>query len=176
VLKKILLVVVMVVGGLLIYAAFKPDSFKVQRTAMIAATPGKLFPLIDDMKAFNSWNPYVRDDPTVHLKYEGAATGPGAAYAWKSEKSGVGRMEVIESTSPSTVVMRLEFEEPMKATNQVMFTLEPQADYGTKVTWVMTGSMPYLHRVMAIFFDMDKMIGNDFDAGLANLKSKEEHL
>jgi uncharacterized protein YndB with AHSA1/START domain len=172
--KTIGLIVALAAGGVLTYAATKPDSFRVQRSATIAAAPDKLFPLINDPKAFNSWNPYARKDPMMKLRYEGADSGPGAAYAWESETAGVGRMEVIESSAPGKVAMQLAFEKPMKATNRVDFTLEPLAS-GTKVTWAMTGSMPYLHKVMTIFFDMDKMVGGDFEAGLANLKVAAEH-
>ncbi len=173
-LKNVLLVIAALVVSLMIYAAFKPDSFKVQRTTTIVAAPGKLFPLINNMRAFNTWNPYVRKDPTMPLQYEGGSEGSGAAYSWSSENAGVGRMEVVESTSPSKVVMRLEFSEPMRAINKVEFTLEPKGD-STRVTWTMTGSMPYLHKLMTIFFSMDKMIGADFEAGLVNLKSIAEH-
>jgi hypothetical protein len=172
-LKTLLIVIVAAVAGLLIYAATKPDSFSVQRSATVAAAPDKLFGLINDTKAFNTWNPYARKDPAMKLRYEGPANGPGAAYAWDSESVGVGRMEVIESTPPRKVAMRLVFDKPMKATNRVEFTLEPQGAQ-TRVTWAMTGPMPYLSKLMTTFFDMDKMVGTDFEAGLTNLKAAAE--
>jgi uncharacterized protein YndB with AHSA1/START domain len=171
--KSILAVAVLGIAGVLIYAATKPDSFSVQRSARITAPPDKLFALINDVRAYNTWNPYARKDPAMKLRYEGGASGPGAAYAWESESAGVGRMEVIEVAAPNRVAMRLDFEKPMKATNRVEFTLVPQGST-TQVTWAMSGSMPYLHKVMATFFDMDKMIGGDFEAGLVNLKAAAE--
>lgn len=171
--KKTLLVIALAIAALLIYAATKPNSFSVQRSAAISASPDKLFALINATQAFNSWNPFARKDPTMKLRYEGPASGPGAAYAWDSEKAGAGRMEVVEATAPSKVAMRLDFERPMKSTNRVEFTLEPQGAQ-TKVTWAMSGPMPYLSKLMTVFFDMDKMIGDDFAAGLQNLKTAAE--
>jgi uncharacterized protein YndB with AHSA1/START domain len=173
-LKTILAVAALAIAGLLVYAATKPDHFSVQRSATIAAPPDKLFPLINDVKAFNSWNPYALKDPAIKLRYEGAASGPGAAYAWESESAGVGRMEVIEAAAPNRVAMRLDLEKPMAATNRVEFTLVPQGST-TQVTWAMSGAMPYSHKLMTTFFDMDKMVGSDFEAGLANLKAAAEH-
>jgi uncharacterized protein YndB with AHSA1/START domain len=171
--KKALLVIGLAVAVLLIHAATKPDSFTIQRSASIAAPPDRLFALIHATQPFNTWNPYARKDPTMKLRYEGPASGPGAAYAWDSENAGAGRMEVIEASAPTRVAMRLDFERPMKATNRVDFTLEPQGAQ-TKVTWAMSGPMPYISKLMTTFFDMDKMVGDDFAAGLANLKAAAE--
>ncbi len=119
-------VVAIAIAGLLIYAATKPDHFTVQRSLTIAASADKLFALINDVKAFNGWNPYARKDPAIKLRYEGAASGPGAAYAWDSESVGAGRMEVVEAAAPTRVAMRLDFEKPMQASNRVEFRLVPQ--------------------------------------------------
>ncbi len=166
-------VVAVAIAGVLIYAATKPDTFSVQRSATIAAPPDKLFGLINEPKAFNTWNPYALKDPQVKLRYEGPASGPGAAYAWESETLGVGRMEVIEAVVPTRVAMRLDFEKPMQAKNRVEFTLQPQGA-ATQVTWAMSGPMPYLSRLLTTFFNMDKMVGGDFEAGLQNLKATAE--
>jgi uncharacterized protein YndB with AHSA1/START domain len=159
------------IAGLLAYAATKPDHFSVQRSTTIAAPPEKLFALINDVKAFNSWNPYALKDPAIKLRYAGAASGPGDA--WESESAGVGRMEIVEAAAPNRVAMRLDFEKPMTATNRVEFTLVPQGST-TQITWAMSGAMPYSHKLMTTFFDMDKMVGSDFEAGLANLKAAAE--
>jgi uncharacterized protein YndB with AHSA1/START domain len=172
-LRSIAAVAALAVAGLLTYAATKPDQFRVQRSSSIAAPPEKVFALINDVKAFNSWNPYALKDPAIKLRYEGAGSGPGAAYAWESKTAGAGRMEVVETSAPYLVAMRLNFEEPMKATNRVEFTLVPQGNT-TQVTWAMSGSMPYLHKLMTTFFDMDTMVGGDFEGGLANLKAAAE--
>lgn len=166
-------VATLAVAGVLIYAATKPDTFSVQRSATIAAPPDKLFGLINEPKAFNTWNPYALRDPQVKLRYEGAASGPGAAYAWESESLGVGRMEVIEAVASTRIAMHLNFEKPMQTKNRLEFTLKPQGA-ATQVTWAMSGPMPYLSKLITTFFDMDKMVGGDFEAGLANLKAAAE--
>ena len=171
--KSIALVIALLVAAVLIYAATKPDTFTLQRSATIGAPPDKVFALINDVKAFNTWNPFARKDPAARLQYQGAASGPGAAYTWQGGTSGAGRMEVIEAVAPAKVVMRLDFEEPMKATNRVDFTLVPLGA-ATKVTWAMSGPMPYLHKLVTTFVSMDKMVGSDFEAGLANLKFAAE--
>lgn len=171
--KMISLLAVLAVAGLLIYAGSKPDSFSIQRSASIAAPPDRLFALINDTKAFNTWNPYALKDPTIKLRYDGAPSGPGAAYAWESDSVGAGRMEIVEAAAPNRVAMRLAFEKPMKTTNRIEFTLQPQGAQ-TQVTWAMSGPMPYLSKLMTTFFSMEKMVGPDFEAGLANLKAAAE--
>jgi len=174
VLKIVLIALVVLVAAVLLYAATKPGTFAVQRDALIAAPAEKVFPLIADMKAFNTWNPWLRRYPASPLRYEGPPRGPGAAYAWDSKKLGAGRMEVLEESAPSRLALRLDFLRPMKSTNRVEFTLEPQAAAQTRVTWRMSGPMPYVSKLMSVFFDMDRMIGLDFEAGLANLRVEAE--
>lgn len=171
--KTIAFVVVLLVAAVLLYAATRPDTFALQRSATIAATPDKLFALINDVRAFNTWNPFALKDPAIKLQYEGAASGPGAAYAWQGESSGVGRLEVIESVAPAKVAMRLDFDKPMKASHRVEFTLA-QRGPATQVTWAMTGRMPYLSKLITTFVSMDRMVGGEFEAGLANLKAAAE--
>jgi len=151
----------------------QPDTFSIQRSASIAATPQRLFALISDVKAFNTWNPFARKDPAIQLGYEGAASGVGAAYTWQSDEVGAGRMEIIEAVAPNQVAMRLAFTKPFATTNRVEFTLQPQGA-NTQVTWAMTGPMPYLSKLICTFVSMEKMVGPDFEAGLANLKAAAE--
>ena len=172
-LKIVLGLVGLALLAVLVYAATKPDSFTLQRSISVAAPPDKVFALISDMKAFNTWNPFARKDPAQKLSYEGPAGGVGAAYAWEGPVVGKGRMEVVETLPPTRVAMRLDFEKPMQARNQAVFTLEPQGAQ-TRVTWAMNGPMPYLSKLMTIFYSMDKMVGGDFEAGLANLKAAAE--
>jgi uncharacterized protein YndB with AHSA1/START domain len=172
-LKTIALVVAALIAALLIYAATKPDTFRIERSATIAAPADKVFPLINDVKAFNTWNPFNRMEPNVDIQYEGPAAGKGAAYTWKGNKTGAGRMEVSDSVPSSKVSMKLDFSKPFEAHNNVDFTLQPDAA-GTRVTWAMYGPMPYLNRLMTVFFDMDKTVGKDFEAGLVNLKGAAE--
>lgn len=168
--KTTLLLALTAIALLLIYAATRPDSFRVQRTAVIKAPASKIFTLINDLKSFNNWNPYEKKDPGVTGRYSGAASGVGAAYAWDGQKVGRGRMEIIAAEAPSQVTMKLDFEKPFKAQNTAEFTLQAQGDNLTIVTWAMHGPSPYLSKLMGVVINMDTMIGTDFEAGLANLK------
>ncbi len=174
-LKTILLVVAAALAALLIYAATKPDGFRLQRSTTIAAPPDKVFALINDLRLLNSWNPFVKIDPKQVITYDAVTTGIGGAYNWQGEKSGAGRMQIAESVAPQRVSAKLDFSKPFEAHNVVDFTVQPQGDKGSTVTWAMHGPMPYLNRVMTIFFDMDKTVGKDFEAGLANLKALAEN-
>jgi hypothetical protein len=171
--KTIIGVIVRAIAAVLIYAATKPDTFTVQRSASIAAAPDKIFPLINDVKAFNTWNPFALKDPTAKMAYEGPASGVGAAYGWDSEQLGAGRMEITDAAAPSRVQARLEFKRPFATTNRVVFTLQPQGTQ-TQVTWAMSGPMPYISKLMTTFVSMEHMVGPDFEAGLANLKALAE--
>jgi uncharacterized protein YndB with AHSA1/START domain len=177
-LKIIALVIVAAIAVVLVLAATKPDSFSLQRSTTIAAPPEKIHALINDLKAFNTWNPWALKDPSSAITYEGASTvGVGAAYNWKGDKTGAGRMQIVESTTPSRVAASLDFKEPMATTNRVEFTVVPNMPAqaaGTQVTWTMSGPMPFMSKLMSVFMSFDKMVGPDFEAGLANLKALAE--
>ncbi len=168
--KTILLVVVTVIAALLAYAAFKPDTFRLSRSTTIAAPPDRVFALINDLRRFNEWNPFAKMEPTVAITYDASSVGVGGAYNWKGEKTGEGRMQITESVPAQRVTAKLDFSKPFEAHNMVDFTVQAQGDKGSTVTWTMRGPMPYLNRLMTIFFDMDKTVGKDFESGLANLK------
>ena len=173
-LKIILIVVVVLVIALLAFAATKPDSFQVQRTASIKAPPEKIFPLIDDFQNWGSWSPYENKDPAMKRAHSGPASGKGAVYEWDGDKNvGKGRMEITESSPASKIVIQLDFFKPFEAHNIAEFTLEPQGDT-TKVTWAMRGPAPFISKLMQVFINFDHMIGKDFEAGLANLKAVAE--
>jgi uncharacterized protein YndB with AHSA1/START domain len=175
-LKAVVIVLVLLgvaVGLLLALAAMKPDTFRVARSITIKAPPEKIFPLIDDLHQFNTWNPYEKKDPDIKGSYSGPATDRGAAYAWESGKVGTGSMEIIETAPPSKVAMRLDFVKPFEAHNAVEFTLAPKGD-ATEVIWAMSGPVPFMAKIMHVLVDMNKMVGADFEAGLANLKELSE--
>jgi uncharacterized protein YndB with AHSA1/START domain len=162
------------VGGFLIYAATRPDTFRVERTATIKAPPERIFPLINDFQRWGAWSPFEKKDPAMKRTLSGAPSGSGAVYEWDGNKEiGQGRMEIVESVPPSRVTLKLDFTRPFKAHNIVDFTLEPRGD-STQVTWAIHGPSPFISKVMGIVFNMDKMIGKDFEAGLAALKSVSE--
>jgi hypothetical protein len=166
-------VVVVAIGGILLYAATKPDSFRVQRTVLISAPPDKVFPLINDIKAWTVWSPYEKKDPAMKRAYGAVTAGKGATYAWEGDKNvGEGSMEIVES-SPRKIVLKLDFLKPFEAHNMGEFVLEPKGD-STSVTWAIYGPSPYMSKVVGTFMNIDDMIGRDFEKGLADLKAAAE--
>jgi uncharacterized protein YndB with AHSA1/START domain len=173
-LAVIAVVLAVIVAGILIYAATKPDSFTVKRTAAIKAPPERIFALIDDLHGWAAWSPYEKKDPGMKRTFGGAAMGKGAIYQWDGNKNvGSGSMEIIEVIQPSKIVIKLDFLKPFEGHNTAEFTMVPVGD-NTTVAWAMYGPSFYMFKVMGIFMDMDKMIGDDFAAGLANLKAVAE--
>jgi len=173
-LKKIALVILALAAIVLIYAATRPGTFRVERTARIPAPPEKIFPLINDFHRWGEWSPYEKLDPGMKRTFGGAPAGKGATYAWEgNDKAGAGRMEILESAPSSKISIKLDFTKPFEARNMAEFTLRPQ-DGATQVTWAMHGPSPYIAKLMGIFFNMDQMIGKDFETGLANLKTASE--
>ncbi|HET7791801.1 MAG TPA: SRPBCC family protein [Rhizobacter sp.] len=172
--KKIALVLVLLVAAVLLYATTRPDTFSVQRSALIKAPPEKVFPLLNDFHSWPAWSPWEKLDPAMKRTHTGPAAGKGAAYAWEgNSKVGKGSMEILESVPSSKLSIKLDFVEPFEGHNITDFTLQPQGD-ATQVTWVMSGPAPYVTKLMGIFVSMDAMIGKDFEAGLANLKAATE--
>ena len=166
-------VVVVAIAGILIYAATKPDSFRVQRVVLINAPSDKVFPLINDMKAWTVWSPYEKKDPAMKRTYGAVTAGKGATYAWEGNKEvGQGSMEIVES-GPKKILLKLDFLKPFEAHNMGEFVLEPKGD-STSVTWAIYGPSPYMSKVIGTFLDLDKMIGRDFEQGLADLKAAAE--
>ena len=172
-LKLTLLAVAVLIGGILILAATRPDNFRVQRSATIQAPPERIYPLISDLRRFNAWNPYEKKDPNIVGAYSGPASGAGAAYAFTGNKE-VGKGAIkITSATPEVVRMDLVMLEPFEADNRVEFRIEP-AGSATKVTWALEGKAPYFAKVIHLFLDMDSMVGKDFESGLAGLKKLAE--
>ncbi len=167
--KILLALVIVAVLVLLSYAATQPDSFRVERTVQINASAETLFPLVNDLHRFNTWNPYAKKDPDIQGRYGDTGSGPGAFYSWKSDKVGVGRMEITNSTPFSQVTMKLDFIKPFQAHNIAEFVLIPKGE-STQVIWTMHGPAPFLSKLMQVFISMDKMIGKDFENGLRDLK------
>lgn len=166
--------VAIVVAGLLAYAATRPDTFRVQRSTAIKAAPDKIFALINDLHAWSSWSPYEKKDPAMKRTFGGAPAGKGAVYEWDGDKNvGKGRMEITESTPPARILIKLDFFKPFEGHNTAEFTMLPQGDT-TNLTWTMTGPAVFMSRVMQVFMNLDRMIGRDFETGLANLKKLTE--
>ena len=172
-LKTIAVVVVVLIAGVLVYAATKPDVFRVQRTASIKAPPEKIAAVLSDFHGWQAWSPWEKMDPAMKRSYSGAEKGKGAAYAWEGNgKVGQGHMEITDA-APSRVALNLDFIKPFEAHNKVVFTLAPKGD-ATEVNWAMQGPVPYLAKIVHVFMDMDSVVGGQFEAGLANLKTITE--
>jgi hypothetical protein len=167
------LVLIVGVAGILAYAATLPNTFRVSRTITINAPPEKIFPL-NELRTMNQWNPFVKQDPGMEIKYSGPPSGKGAGFSWDSTgRGGKGSMETIDAASPTRVTLKLDMERPMEGHNSVVFALQPNGG-STEVNWTMAGPYPYINRVFGTIFNMDKMIGGAFDSGLSDLKAIAE--
>lgn len=170
---KILIGVALLIAVVLILAATRPDTFSVERSASIKAAPEKIFPLINDFHQWDAWTPYNKDRE-MKKSYSGAASGVGASSAWEGNREvGQGSITISESVPPTKIVMDLQMVKPFNCRNRVEFTLTPTAD-ATTVRWAMSGASNYFSKLMGLFINMDKMVGKDFETGLAGLKSLAE--
>ncbi len=173
--KRIAIAVVVVLSALLIYAATQPDTFRIQRATSIKAPPERIFAVLNDFLRWDTWSPWEKKDPAMKRTFSAVTSGKGAVYAWEGNRDvGQGRMEIAESVAPSKVAIKLDFVKPFEAHNIVEFTLEPKGD-STNVTWAMQGPMLYISKLITVFVSMDSMVGKDFEAGLANLKTVTEN-
>jgi len=172
--KIVLISLAVLVAGVLLFAATRPDVFRVERAASIKAPPEKIFAVINDFERWAAWSPYEKKDPAMKRTRSGPASGKGAVYAWDGNNEvGAGRMEITDAAAPSRVAINLDFTRPFEAHNAVEFTLDAKGNE-TMVTWAMRGPVPYFAKIIHVFIDMDKMVGRDFEAGLANLKAISE--
>ncbi len=171
---KIVLVVVVLLAGILLFAALKPDTFRIQRSATIKAAPERIFPLINDLHNWPQWAPQDREDSTMKGSFSGPETGVGAASEWSgSGNTGKGQMTIAQSDAPKFVALEVDFEKPFAAHNVNEFRLEPEGA-STKVTWSMHGTNLYMMKLMSVFTNMDRMMGQHFESGLENLKAIAE--
>ena len=173
-LRIILIIVVSLVVAILAAAALKPSTFRVQRSTSIDAAPETIFALLQDFRRWREWSPYEKLDPAMKRTLSGADSGVGAVYAWEgNNKAGAGRMEITDASPPSSLTIRLDFTRPFTSHNVAEFTLAP-SDGSTNVTWAMHGPNRFMGKVMGVFVDMDRLIGKDFETGLANIKAIAE--
>jgi uncharacterized protein YndB with AHSA1/START domain len=174
ILKRIALAVAVLIGGVLIYASTRPDTLHVERTLTINAPAEKIYPLISDFHNWTAWSPYEKRDPALKRTYSGSPSGKGAVYEWEGNNDvGSGRMEITDTSAPSKIVIKLDFIKPFEGHNVAEFRMRPGGDT-TTVTWAMQGPSPYVGKVIGVFMNMDRMIGSDFESGLANLKGLTE--
>ena len=158
----------------LILAATKPNSFRVERSIEIAAPAAKIFPYFEDLRQQRLWSPWDQKDPGMKRTYSGAEKGVGAVYAWDGNKEiGAGRQEITSVTPHSKIEANIDFFRPMQVSNHIEYILCP-AGNGTNVTWAIYGPMPFMSKIMSIFMSFDKMVGNEFEKGLLQLKGLAE--
>jgi Polyketide cyclase / dehydrase and lipid transport len=172
--KRFLIALVILVAVLVAFVATRPPRFHVERTATIAAPAEVIFPHLNDFHAWTAWSPWEKLDPNMVRTYGGAESGAGATYHWVgNDKVGEGNMTITESDPSRDLEIRLEFLKPWKATNTAKFVLAPAAG-GTQVTWSIDGNHDFAGKAMSLMMDMDKMLGGDFEKGLAELKTVAE--
>jgi hypothetical protein len=161
--------VVALVVVVVVLIATRPAIFRIQRSGQVAAPPEVVFAILDDFHLWAQWSPWEKLDPDMKKTFEGPAAGPGAIYAWVGNKKvGEGRMTSLESKRGQVVAIRLEFFKPFAANNTARFTLTP-ANGGTFVNWSMEGKNKFRGKAFSMVMNMDKMVGKDFERGLANL-------
>lgn len=170
-LVKILIAVVLILAALAAYVATRPAEFRVSRAASIAAPAPAVFAQVNELRKWQAWSPWAKKDPQMKQAYEGPPAGTGAITSWMGNKDvGEGRMTIVESRPNELVRFKLEFFKPFAATNSAEFSFHEEGGR-TAVTWSMSGQNNFVGKAMSVVFDFDQMIGADFDAGLASLKT-----
>jgi uncharacterized protein YndB with AHSA1/START domain len=170
----IAIILAVAIAAILILASTKPDTFSIERSAVINAPAERIFSVLNDFHQWGGWSPWENKDPDMKRTYGGPERGRGAVYGWEGDKNvGTGRMEILEANTPSKLVIKLDFFKPFEAHNTAEFTMLPQGN-ATNVHWVMHGPATFMSKVMTVFVNFDKMVGKDFEQGLANLKTLTE--
>jgi hypothetical protein len=173
-LKIILVAILLIVVAFAIVVATRPGEFRVTRTATMAAPADLVFARVNDLHQWDAWSPWAKLDPGMKQTHAGAPAGPGAVYSWAGNKDvGEGRMTITESRTNELVRIQLEFLKPFASVNTTEFTFTPQGDQ-TTVAWSMTGKNNFIAKAFCMFMDMDKMVGGDFEKGLAQMKALTE--
>lgn len=173
-LKKTLLGGALLIALILVAAAFQPAEFSVQRSLAIAAPPAVLFDQVNDHRKFLVWNPWMKLDPNVKNTFSGPASGVGSVCSWQGNRDvGAGSSTIIESKPGELVRLRMDWKEPMEGTSTVDFTFKPDGNR-TLMTWHIYGKNGYVGKVMCLFMSMDRMIGGQFELGLASLRTLVE--
>jgi hypothetical protein len=162
------------IAAFALVVATRPATFHIERSVTVAAPPENAFAMVNDFHNWAGWSPYEKLDPNMKRTFAGAPSGTGAIYGWSGNKEvGEGRMTIEKSDRPSQVLIKLEFIKPFTATNAATFTFAAIPE-GTKVTWAMDGNNSFVAKALHMFMDMDKMVGADFERGLAAIKSTVE--
>lgn len=168
--KKVLLGLLVLVAVAVAFISTRPNTYRVERSSVIAAPAEVIDPLITDFRQWEGWSPWEKIDPAMKREFGGSPSGVGATYHWAGNNdAGEGRMTITDAEPSAKVGILLEFLKPFESTSQTTFALAPEAA-GTRVTWTMDGNHNFMSKAMCIFMSMDKMIGGDFEKGLASMK------
>lgn len=172
--KKILLSLAAIIVVFVVVVAMQPSEFRIVRSATISVPASEVFAKVNDFHNWEAWSPWEELDPAMRKNYEGAPAGTGAIYAWAgNSKVGEGRMTITESRPNDLITIKLEFLKPFAATNTAEFTFKPEGNQ-TAVTWSMFGENNFMSKAFGLFMNMDKMVGTDFEKGLAQMKAVAE--
>ena len=170
-LLKILIVVAVIIVVLVVIVALQPNEYRVARSTIISAPAPAVFAQVNDFHKWAAWNPWAKIDPAMKQTYEGAPAGTGAIYTWiGNNEVGQGRMTIIESRPSDLIRIKMEFFKPFAGNSIAEFTFKPESNK-TAVTWSMTGNNNFMAKAIHLFVSMEKMIGGQFEKGLASMKS-----
>jgi hypothetical protein len=172
---KILIGLAILIAIFAIIVAMRPSEFAISRSATMTAPPPMVFAQVNDFHKWGAWSPWEKKDPAMKRTFEGPPAGIGSAYRWAGNKDvGEGGMTITESRPSNLIRIKLEFLKPMTATHTAEFTFKPQGADRTDVTWTMTGRHNFMGKAFCMFMNMDKLVGPDFEQGLAGMKSVVE--
>lgn len=172
--KKIAIGIALLLVAFLGFAAMQPDTFELKRSLSMAAPADKVFANINDFHKWEAWSPWAKIDPAMKATYTGTASGVGAVYDWTgNDEVGTGKMTITGSEAPGKIVIKPDFIAPFEAHNTTTFLIAKDGDK-TKVDWIMTGNNNFMGKIIHVFMDMDKMVGPDFEKGLAQMKGVVE--
>ena len=168
--KKILIGIAVIILVFLVVVAMQPADFRITRSTTIAAPADVVFAQVNDFHKWDAWSPWAKLDPAMKQTYEGTPAGVGAIYSWVGNKDvGEGRMTITQSRPGELVGIKLEFLKPFAQVNATEFALKPDGNQ-TAVTWSMNGTNNFMAKGFGLFMNLDKMVGGDFEKGLAQMK------
>lgn len=172
--KKILLALAAIIVIFLIVAAIQPAEFSISRSVSINASPAKVYGIASNFQNWSKWNPWAAQDPSMKTTFEGPQSGSGAILSWSgNDKVGEGRMTITDAKPNESVSIKLEFIKPWTTTNQVDYAIKAESE-GCSFSWTMSGKHQFIGKAISLLMNMDKMVGADFERGLASLKALAE--
>lgn len=171
---KWVLIAVVALGAVLVGGGyFLSPKFKVTRSTVVNAPAERVYGFVASPRAWKQWSVWNQRDPKMRIEYTGPEQGTGAKWAWKSESQGDGEMTLTQAEPSKLIAFDLYFPD-FGTTSKGVLTFEAQGPNTTQVTWTMNGDMGSnpLYRWFAL--SADSMVGSDFEAGLAGLKTLAE--